>query len=44
MNNRNNDKNNPNVPTKVVMSTQVGWNTPQLDGMKSREIEVTMIT
>ena len=44
MNKRNSDRNRPNVPAKVTMSTHVGWNMPQLDGRKSRAMEVTMMT
>src|SRR4029077_12497840 len=41
---RNNEKKSPKLPAKVSASTQVGVYEFQLDGRKSRESDVTMMT
>src|ERR1700756_2799691 len=43
-NNRNIVKNSPIEPINTLISTQVGWNIAQLEGMKSRCSDVSMIT
>ncbi len=43
-NSKNNVQNNPKLPTNIPISTGVGRNNAQLDGVKSRQSEVTIIT
>lgn len=43
-NNMNSVKNKPKLPTSIPMSTHVGWKYDQLDGRKSRDSEVIVIT
>ena len=44
MKSRNRVVKSPNVPINVQISTQVGWNMPHADGMKSRASVVAMMT
>ena len=37
-------KNNPKLPISIKMSIQVGWKYAQLEGTKSRQREVIVIT